>query len=136
MHLVVSTICCNNFMLQCSIALAITVATWPLSATHVQNRGRINYPNINTTNIKKKFLLCKSGRLMGGGIAPHILKLRTACRKVASFTSTIIGKNKCVVLYVADNDSGFHIWGVVGNMHLVVQHFVYFFKTSILHISF
>ena len=34
----------NNFMLQCSIAIAITVATWPLSATHVQNRGRNKLP--------------------------------------------------------------------------------------------
>ena len=46
---------------------------------------------------------------MGGGIAPHILKLRTAWRKVASFTSNIIGQNKCVVQYVADNESGFLI---------------------------
>jgi len=46
---------------------------------------------------------------MGVGIAPHILKLGTAWRKVVSLTSTIIGQNKCVVLYVADNDSGFHI---------------------------
>jgi len=36
MHLVVS-IKCYNFMLQCSIALAITVTACPHLATHVQN---------------------------------------------------------------------------------------------------
>jgi hypothetical protein len=46
---------------------------------------------------------------MAGGIAPHILKLGSAWRRVASLRSTIIFQKKCVVLYVADNDSGFHI---------------------------
>jgi hypothetical protein len=46
---------------------------------------------------------------MGEGIAANFLKLGTAWRKVVILTSTIIGQNKCVVLYVADNDSGFHI---------------------------
>ena len=37
---------------------------------------------------------------MGGGIAPHILNLGTTWRKVVSLTSTTIGHNKCVVLFV------------------------------------
>jgi len=44
MHLVVSIKCYNNFMLQCSIARAITVTACPHSATHVQNRRRYKPP--------------------------------------------------------------------------------------------
>jgi len=44
MHLVVRIKCYNKFMLQCSLALAITVTACPLSATHVQNRGRSKLP--------------------------------------------------------------------------------------------
>ena len=60
----------------------------------------INHPNNNTNDIKEKLSLCTSGSLMRGGIAPHILNFGTTWRRVVSVTSTVIGHNKCVVLYV------------------------------------
>ena len=97
MHLAVNIKFYNNFMLQCSIALAITVIAFHIQQPTYKTEEDLNCPNNNTNYIKEKLSLCTSGRLMGGGIASHILNLGTAWRKVVSLTSTIIGHNKCVL---------------------------------------
>jgi hypothetical protein len=85
--------CYNSCMLQCSIALAITVNSTqqPMYATE---EDLLNYPSSNTNDIKLKLSLCTSGRDVGGGIAPHILNLGTRRRRVGSFTNTNISDNK------------------------------------------